>query len=80
MLWVIGDMDGDGLPEVAFMTHYRILVYDGQTVHVPLPAGQGTGLGRPLKIINHPVRADIPIWWASLMGLSVAALPRVRNL
>jgi hypothetical protein len=30
-LWVIADMDGDGLPEVAFMTHYRILVYDGQT-------------------------------------------------
>ena len=31
-----------------------------------LPAGQGTGLGKALKIINHPVRKDIPIWWASL--------------
>jgi F420-dependent oxidoreductase-like protein len=47
--------------------------FHGQTVEVPLPAGQGTGLGKPLKIINHPVRPNIPIWWASLMGLSVTA-------
>jgi F420-dependent oxidoreductase-like protein len=47
--------------------------YHGQTVDVPLPAGEGSGLGKPLKIINHPVRSDIPIWWASLMGLSVTA-------
>ena len=38
------------------------LNYDGKTVKVPLPAGQGTGLGKPLKIINHPVRKTIPIW------------------
>jgi F420-dependent oxidoreductase-like protein len=33
---------------------------------IPLPEGQGTGLGKPLKLINHPLRADIPIWVASL--------------
>lgn len=55
------------------------LVYDGKTVQVPLPAGQGTGLGRPLKIINHPVRPDIPIWWASLMGLSVTATAELAD-
>lgn len=33
---------------------------------IPLPEGQGTGLGKPLKLINHPKRADIPIWVASL--------------
>jgi F420-dependent oxidoreductase-like protein len=33
---------------------------------IPLPADQGTGLGKPLKIINHPRRADIPIWVAAL--------------
>jgi F420-dependent oxidoreductase-like protein len=49
------------------------LVYDGRTVQLPLPAGQGTGLGKPLKLINHPVRPDVPIWWASLQGLSVRA-------
>ena len=47
------------------------LEYDGKTVQIPLPAGQGTGLGKPLKIINHPVRKDIPIWWASLKDKSV---------
>ncbi|OSY40579.1 F420-dependent oxidoreductase-like protein [Pseudonocardia autotrophica] len=33
---------------------------------IPLPEGQGTGLGKPLKLINHPKRADIPIWVAAL--------------
>jgi len=49
------------------------LVYDGKTVQLPLPEGQGTGLGKPLKLINHPVRSSIPIYWASLMPLSVRA-------
>ena len=53
--------------------------YHGQTVEVPLPAGEGTGLGKPLKLINHPVRKDIPIWWASLMGLSVTATAEVAD-
>ncbi|MEX2626635.1 MAG: LLM class F420-dependent oxidoreductase [Ilumatobacteraceae bacterium] len=47
--------------------------YDGPAVKIPLPEGQGTGLGKSLKLINHPVRAEIPIFWASLMGLSVTA-------
>ncbi|MEU6696622.1 LLM class F420-dependent oxidoreductase [Pseudonocardia sp. NPDC046786] len=33
---------------------------------IPLPEGQGTGLGKPLKLINYPKRADIPIWVAAL--------------
>ncbi|MFP5488334.1 MAG: LLM class F420-dependent oxidoreductase, partial [Acidimicrobiia bacterium] len=49
------------------------VVYDGPAVKIPLPEGEGTGLGKPLKLINHPVREDIPIFWASLMGLSVTA-------
>ena len=53
--------------------------YNGQTVQVPLPEGQGTGLGKPLKIINHPVRKNIPIWWASLMGLSVTATAQLAD-
>lgn len=53
--------------------------FDGQTVKAPLPAGEGTGLGKPLKLINHPVRADIPIWWASLMGKSVAATAELAD-
>jgi alkanesulfonate monooxygenase SsuD/methylene tetrahydromethanopterin reductase-like flavin-dependent oxidoreductase (luciferase family) len=40
--------------------------YDGELYKLPLPADQGTGLGKPLKIINHPVRENIPIYIASL--------------
>jgi len=39
---------------------------DGPMYPLPLPADQGTGLGKPLKLINHPVREDIPIYIASL--------------
>src|SRR3954462_5753131 len=36
------------------------LEHDGPHSRIPLPAGEGTGLGKPLKLINHPVRARIP--------------------
>jgi F420-dependent oxidoreductase-like protein len=55
------------------VTKREKVVYDGPTVQIPLPDGQGTGLGKPLKLINHPVREHVPIFWASLMGLSVSA-------
>ena len=42
------------------------VVYDGDAYQLPLPPEEGTGLGKPLKIINHPVRDDIPIYLASL--------------
>src|SRR6266545_1228077 len=42
------------------------LNYDGRHYKVPLPPGQGTGLGKPLKLINHPVRERIPIVVAAL--------------
>lgn len=40
--------------------------FDGKYYRVPLPADQGTGLGKPLKLINHPVRERIPITIAAL--------------
>src|SRR5258708_3932205 len=42
------------------------VVHDGTHYHVPLPPGQGTGLGKPLKLINRPVRSRIPIYVAAL--------------
>jgi F420-dependent oxidoreductase-like protein len=40
--------------------------YDGKYYRIPLPADQGTGLGKPLQLINHPVRDRIPITIAAL--------------
>jgi F420-dependent oxidoreductase-like protein len=44
---------------------------DGQAIKLPLPAAQGTGLGKALKILSHPVRERIPIWLASMGNRSV---------
>jgi F420-dependent oxidoreductase-like protein len=40
--------------------------HDGTYYSVPLPADRGTGLGKPLQLINHPVRDRIPITIAAL--------------
>ncbi|MEI7716346.1 MAG: LLM class F420-dependent oxidoreductase [Mycobacterium sp.] len=42
------------------------LHYDGKHYQIPLPPDRGTGLGKPLALINHPVRERIPITIASL--------------
>src|SRR5271163_610262 len=39
---------------------------------IPLPAGEGTGLAKPLKIAAHPVRARIPIYVAAIGPKNVA--------
>jgi F420-dependent oxidoreductase-like protein len=57
----------------------EVIDYHGQTIDIPLPEGEGTGLGKPLKLINHPVRADIPIWWASLKGRSVESTAELAD-
>jgi F420-dependent oxidoreductase-like protein len=48
------------------------LVHDGRMYKIPLPAGQGTGLGKPLKLINHPVRERIPVFIAAIGAKNVA--------
>ena len=42
------------------------LNHQGRHYQIPLPADRGTGLGKPLKLINQPVRERIPIHIASL--------------
>jgi F420-dependent oxidoreductase-like protein len=41
------------------------LVHDGR-IRIPLPPEQGTGLGKPLKMLTHLERDRIPIWLAAL--------------
>ncbi|GII02402.1 LLM class F420-dependent oxidoreductase [Planobispora takensis] len=40
--------------------------YEGKHYTIPLPADRGTGLGKPLKLINHPVRDRIPVVIAAI--------------
>ena len=40
--------------------------YDGKHYQLPLPADRGTGLGKSLQLINHPVRERIPVSIAAL--------------
>jgi F420-dependent oxidoreductase-like protein len=40
--------------------------YDGRYYTIPLPPDRGSGLGKPLQLINHPVRERIPITIAAL--------------
>jgi F420-dependent oxidoreductase-like protein len=47
------------------------LQHDGRYYQIPLPQNKGTGLGKPLKLINHPVREEIPIAIAALGAKSV---------
>jgi F420-dependent oxidoreductase-like protein len=42
------------------------VVHQGKHYQIPLPPGAGTGLGKPLKLINHPVRPRIPIMIAAI--------------
>jgi F420-dependent oxidoreductase-like protein len=41
------------------------LVHDG-IFTLPLPPGEGTGLGKPLKLLTKPQRPDVPIYVAAL--------------
>jgi F420-dependent oxidoreductase-like protein len=42
------------------------VTYEGRSYTLPLPLDQGTGLGKPLKLIPTPVRDRVPIYVASL--------------
>jgi F420-dependent oxidoreductase-like protein len=56
----------------------EVLTHDG-IYQIPLPAGQGTGLGKPLKMITHPVRDTIPIYVAALGDKNVAMAAEVAD-
>jgi F420-dependent oxidoreductase-like protein len=53
--------------------------FTGKKYQMPLPNGQGTGLGKPLKMITHPVRDDIPISIAALTPKSVEMTAEIAD-
>ena len=56
----------------------EVLTNDG-IYQLPLPPEQGTGLGKALKLINHPVRPQIPIYLASLGDKNVELTAEVAD-
>lgn len=55
------------------------LNHQGRYYQMPLGPDKGTGLGKPLKIIAHPVRSHIPIWLASLGENNVAMTAEIAD-
>ncbi|MES2092361.1 MAG: LLM class F420-dependent oxidoreductase [Actinomycetota bacterium] len=55
------------------------LDFHGSHYTIPLPADQGRGLGKPLKIINRPVRDAIPISIAALTPKAVAQAAEIAD-
>ncbi len=55
------------------------LEHHGRMYEIPLPAAKGTGLGKPLKLIDHPVRDRIPVYIASLGPKNVAMTAAIAD-
>ncbi|RBY76320.1 LLM class F420-dependent oxidoreductase [Geodermatophilus sp. TF02-6] len=55
------------------------LVHEGPKYTVPLPPEQGTGLGKPLKLINTPVRDRIPVLLAAIGPKNVELVAEVAE-
>ncbi|UFS59693.1 LLM class F420-dependent oxidoreductase [Subtercola endophyticus] len=53
--------------------------HQGKNYRIPLPADEGTGLGKPLKIINEPVRPSIPISIAALTPRAVTQMAEIAD-
>jgi F420-dependent oxidoreductase-like protein len=48
-----------------------VIEYHGRSFELPLPTGQGTGLGKPLKMMTKPERSSVPLYIGALGPKSV---------
>ncbi len=55
------------------------VVHSGRHYQIPLPEGQGLGLGKPLKLIDHPVRDTIPVFVAATGPKNVENAVRIAD-
>ena len=55
------------------------VTHEGKAYSLPLPEGQGTGLGKPLKFMNKILRQDIPIVVASIGPKNVELTAELAN-
>ena len=66
----------DVIDVVRKVVRREVLTHDGAAVQVPLP---GSALAKPLKLIDHPVRPAVPIWWAAMLDRSVQSAAEVAE-
>jgi len=55
------------------------LEYDGEHYQLPYRGDGSTGLGKPLKLLLRPLRAEVPIYLASLRPKSVALAAEIAD-
>ena len=55
------------------------LEHHGEHYDIPYRGADATGLGKPLKIIVHPRRADIPIYLAAIGPKNVALAAEIAD-
>ena len=55
------------------------LEHHGEHYDIPYEGAGATGLGKPLKLITHPLRADIPIYLASIGPKNVALTAEIAD-
>jgi F420-dependent oxidoreductase-like protein len=57
----------------------ELLQHDGEHYQVPFRGEGGTGLGKPLKLMLRPLRADIPIFLAALRPRAVELAAEIAD-
>jgi len=57
----------------------RPLAYAGEAWTLPLPADQGLGLGKPLKLLAEPVQQPIPIYLGSIGPRAVELVGEIAD-
>ncbi|MFH8568052.1 LLM class F420-dependent oxidoreductase [Streptomyces sp. NPDC017993] len=65
----------------AFWRRDKPVTYGGDTVRLPLPAGEGgaCGLGVPMRLLSAPVRPEVPVWVAALGPKNVRMAAEVAD-
>jgi alkanesulfonate monooxygenase SsuD/methylene tetrahydromethanopterin reductase-like flavin-dependent oxidoreductase (luciferase family) len=53
--------------------------FDGRYYQLPYKGADATGLGRPLKLIHHPVRSSIPIYIGAMGPKNVALAAEIAD-
>jgi F420-dependent oxidoreductase-like protein len=63
----------------AILRRESVLEHHGEHYDIPYTGPGATGLGKPLKLIVHPLRADVPIYLAAIGPKNVALAAEIAD-